>query len=151
MNVQRFEQRPWWGKRRVKERLASERFLDASVTAAFLIAAADGTVSPEEYDELLAKFEHGAGADRDAVDGILTRTASAVEGAGFEGALAHVSELLGDPAEAEAALALAVATALADHEVTEEEREVAEQLAKAIGVAGAKIDSLLAEIQGGEA
>ena len=147
--MQRFEQREWWKKRRVRERLASERFLEASVTAAFLLAAADGSASGDEYDELLDKFTRGAGADRDAVDALLTNAAQELESSGFEGALAHVSELVGDPTEAEAALMLALATALADGEVSGEEREVAGQLAGQIGLVAADLDALLTEIRGG--
>jgi len=143
-----YEKRTWWSRHQLTERLASDRFLDAAVTTAFLVAAADGNASEQEYDALLDRLEILGGVDRDKVDELLTVASNQVEASGFEAPIARVGELVGDKGAAEAALMLGLAVALADDVVSAEEREIATQLANALGLAGIDLDAMLAEIRG---
>ena len=143
-----YEKRTWWTRHRLTNRLADEAFLEAAVTSAFLIAAADGHASEEEYDALLDRLEILGGVDRDKVDELLTAAASDVEASGFEPRLARIGELVGGADAAEATLMLALAVALADDDVSADEREIAAQLATALGLASVDLDTMLTEIRG---
>ncbi len=143
-----YEKRTWWTRHGLTQRLTSDGFLEAAVTSAFLIAAADGHASEQEYDALLDRLEILGGVDRDKIDELLTAAAKDVEGNGFEPRIARVAELLSDPADAEAALMLGLAIGLADNEFSAEEREVAGQLATALGIPVSELDQRVAEIRG---
>jgi tellurite resistance protein len=143
-----YEKRTWWSKHGLTQRLSEEGFLEAAVTTAFLVAAADGNQSEQEYDALLDRLEILGGVDRDRIDELLTTVSNDVEANGFEGRVARVADLVnGDKAAAEAALMLGVAIALADDNVSDEEREIVSQLAKATGLSIA-LDALITEIRG---
>jgi tellurite resistance protein len=143
-----YERRTWWTRHNLTERLKSDTFLEAAVTGAFLLAAADGHASDTEYDALLDRLEILGGVDRDKIDAWLTEVANDVEANGFEARIARVGELVGDRGAAEAALMLAMAVALADDNVSTEEREVAIQLAAGIGLAGIDLAAIVTEIRG---
>ena len=130
------------------ERLANEAFLEGAVTCAFLIAAADGNASEQEYDALLDRLEILGGVDRDKVDELLTVATNELESSGFEPRIARVAELLTDASDAEAALRLGIAIALADDDVSAQEREIAAQLAKALKLETLSLDAVIAEQQG---
>lgn len=142
-----YEKRTWWSRHRLTERLADPSFLEAAITTAFLIAAADGHASEEEYDALLDRLEILGGVDRDQVDEVLTAAASELEASGFEPRIARVAELINDKAAAEAAMMLGLAIGLADDDFSTEEREIATQLATALHVE-LELDKLLTEIRG---
>lgn len=143
-----YEKRTWWTRHGLTDRLASETFLEAAVTSAFLIAAADGNASEQEYDALLDRLEILGGVERDRIDELLTAVSNDVEANGFEPRIARVAELVGDRAAAEAALMLGLAIGLADDDFSADEREVATQLATALGVAVTELDARVAEIRG---
>ncbi len=143
-----YEKRTWWTRHGLNERLAREDFLEAAITGAFVIAAADGTASEQEYDALLDRLEILGGIDRDKVDAILTVATSELEASGFEPRLARVGELITERADAEAVMMLALAIALADDDVSTQERELATQLATALGLAEVNLDGLITEIRG---
>jgi tellurite resistance protein len=143
-----YEKRTWWSRHQLTERLKTEPFLEAAVTSAFLIAAADGHASEQEYDALLDRLEILGGVDRDKIDDLLTSVSEELEASGFEPRIARVAELVGDRGDAEAALMIGLAIALADDDVSTEEREIAGQLATAIGLAGADLDVMLTELRG---
>ncbi|HEX5057951.1 MAG TPA: tellurite resistance TerB family protein [Kofleriaceae bacterium] len=143
-----YEKRTWWTRHGLTDRLASDTFLEAAVTSAFLIAAADGNASEQEYDALLDRLEILGGVDRDKIDELLTSVSNDIEANGFEGRIARVAEIVGDRSAAEAALMLGLAIGLADNDFSAEEREVANQLATAIGVGADDIDQRVAEIRG---
>jgi tellurite resistance protein len=63
-----YEKRTWWSKHGLTERLSEEGFLEAAVTTAFLVAAADGNQSEQEYDALLDRLEIQGVVDRDRID-----------------------------------------------------------------------------------
>lgn len=130
------------------ERLTNESFLEAAVTSAFLIAAADGSASEVEYDALLNRLELLGDVDRDKVDELLTAAAKDLEESGFEPRIARVGDLITDKDAAEATLMLALAVALADDDVTTEEREIATQLAAGLGLPDVDLDTLLTELRG---
>src|SRR5690242_19646268 len=117
-----YEKRTWWTRHGLTERLAEEAFLERAVTSAFLIAAADGNASEQEYDALLDRLEILGGVDRDRIDELLTAVSNDVEANGFEPRLARVGELINDKAAAEAALMLALAIGLADDDFSADER-----------------------------
>ena len=56
-----YEKRTWWTRYGLSERLTGDTFLEAAVTSAFLIAAADGNASEQEYDALLDRLEQEVG------------------------------------------------------------------------------------------
>jgi tellurite resistance protein len=142
-----YDRRPWWSRHGLTARLADESFLEAAVTCAVLIAAADGQASEQEYDALLDRLELLGGVDRDTIDDLVTRVTNELESSGFEPRLERVGELLGDRSAAEAAFMLGMAIALADNDVSAEEREIARQLADAIGLAGLDLDATIVELR----
>ncbi len=143
-----YEKRTWWSRHQLTERLASPAFLEAAVTTAFLVAAADGNASEQEYDALLDRLEILGDVDRDKIDERLTVASNQLEASGFEPLIARVAELVTDKAAAEAALMLGLAVALADDVVSPEERDIATQIANALGLSGIDLDPMLAEIRG---
>ncbi len=142
-----FEKRTWWSRHQMTERLANDGFLEAAITSAFLVAAADGTQSEQEYDALLDRLEILGGVDRDKIDELLTAAASDVEANGFAGRIARVAELVTEREAAEAALMLGLAVALADDEFSAEERDVAGQLARALGLS-VDLDEMTTDLRG---
>ena len=144
-----YEKRTWWSRHELTDRLKDETFLEAAVTCAFLVAAADGSQSEQEYDALLDRLEILGGVDRDKIDELLTAANHDVEAKGFEPRIARVAELIGDnKGAAEAALMLGIAIALADDDVSKEEREVATQLSSALGLGLLSIDKMIEDVRG---
>lgn len=144
--MESYEKRTWWSHHQLTQRLQDPAFLEAAVTAAFLVAAADGHASEEEHDALLDRLEILGGVDRDQIDEQLTAVARDLDASGFEPRIARVAELVEDGA-AEAVLMLGLAIALADDDFSKEEREIAGQLATALGCK-VDLDQLVAEIRG---
>jgi tellurite resistance protein len=143
-----YEKRTWWSRHELTDRLKDETFLEAAVTCAFLVAASDGNQSEQEYDALLDRLEILGGVDRDRIDELLTAASQDVDANGFEPRIARVTDLLSNKPAAEAALMLGLAIALADNDVSKEEREVATQLSAALGLGLLNIDTLIEEIRG---
>jgi tellurite resistance protein len=143
-----YEKRTWWSRHEMTERLASEAFLEAAITSAFLVAAADGSASETEYDALLDRLEILGGIDRDKIDELLTTVSNDVEANGFEPRLARLGELLTTKDAAHAALMLGLAVALADDEFSAEEREVASKIVGAVGLSGVDLDAIVTEMRG---
>lgn len=143
-----YEKRTWWSRHQLTDRLAAGAFLEAAVTTAFLVAASDGSASEAEYDALLDRLEILGGVDRDKIDELLTAVSNHVESTGFEPRIARLTELVTDTADATAALMLGLAIALADDELTNEEREIAGQIAKGMGLADVDLDAMVTEIRG---
>lgn len=143
-----YEKRTWWSRHELTDRLKDETFLEAAVTCAFLVAASDGNQSEQEYDALLDRLEILGGVDRDRIDELLTAASQDVDANGFEPRIARVTDLLSNKPAAEAALMLGLAIALADNDVSKEEREVATQLSAALGLGLLNLDALIEEIRG---
>ncbi len=143
-----YEKRTWWSHHGLTERLANDAFLEAAITSAFLVAAADGSASESEYDALLDRLEILGGIDRDKIDELLTAVSNDVEGNGFEPRLARLGELLTTKEDAHAALMLGLAVALADDEFSTEERDVAGKIVTAVGLTGVDLDAMVTEIRG---
>lgn len=143
-----YEKRTWWTRHDLTARLTNENFLEAAVTCAVLIAAADGSASEQEYDALLDRLEILGGVERDKIDELVTAVTNDIESAGFEGRVARVGELINERAAAEAALMLGLAIALADNEFAPGEREVAGQLAVATGFSPGDLDGMVTELRG---
>jgi len=143
-----YEKRTWWSRLGLTERLADESFLEAAVTCAFLVAAADGSQSEQEYDALLDRLEILGGIDRDRIDEVLTAVSNEVEASGFEPRIAHLADLIKSREAAEAALMLGVAIALADDDFSAEEREVATQISMALGLGKVHLDGIASDLRG---
>ena len=143
-----YEKRTWWSRHGMTDRLAGDNFLEAAITAAFLIAAADGQASEAEYDALLDRLEILGGVDRDKIDELLTAAATNLEANGFEPQIARVAELISDKEAASAVLMLSLAVALADDDVSMQEREIANQIATGLGLDAVDLEALLTEIRG---
>lgn len=146
--MQSYEKRTWWSQYRLTERLKSESFLQAAVTAAFVIAAADGSASAEEYDALRDRLEILGGVDSEKIDEYFTAAATNLEATDTATVIAGIAELVGDKDSAHAVFMLAMAIALADDDVSAEEREGALELADGIGLGKVDLDSLATEIRG---
>ncbi|MBZ0236409.1 MAG: tellurite resistance TerB family protein [Deltaproteobacteria bacterium] len=142
-----YEKRTWWTRHDMSRRLADETFLEAAVTCAFAVAAADGSASEVEYDALLDRLELLGGVERDTIDGLVSNASHRLEEDGFAPLIARVAELVGDPGQAEAALMLGLVIGLADDEYTSTEQEIVTQLATATGVAPARVDEMVAELR----
>ena len=143
-----YEKRTWWSTHRLTERLKAATFLEAAVSSAFVIAAADGNASEQEYDALLDRLEILGGIERDTIDEQFTAASNEIEANGFEPRIARIGELVSGEDSATAVLMLAIAVALADDDVSAQEREVIGQLASGLGIGNANIDALIAEIRG---
>lgn len=143
-----YEKRTWWSRHGLTERLADDAFLEAAVTSAFLVAAADGSQSDQEYDALLDRLEILGGIERDKIDEMLTAVSNDVEATGFEPRIGHLADLIKTREAAEAALMLGIAIALADDDFSAEEREIATQISMTLGLGKVDLDSLVAEIRG---
>lgn len=142
-----YEKRTWWTRHGMTNRLSNEAFLEAAITCAFLIAAADGSQSDTEYDALLDRLELLGGIDRDTIDELLTNVANDVESGGAEARIARFVELVGAPDSARAALMLGIAIALADDDFSAEEREVAGQIATAAGIPASDVDQMANDLR----
>jgi tellurite resistance protein len=143
-----YEKRTWWSRHEMTERLADPGFLEAAITSAFLVAAADGSASESEYDALLDRLEILGGIDRDKIDELLTTVSNDVEANGFEPRLARLGELLTAKDAAHAALMLGLAVALADDDFSSEERDVATKIVTAVGLSGVDLDAIVTEMRG---
>lgn len=142
-----YAKRTWWTKHRLTERVRDDRFLEAVVTSAFVIAAADGSASDREYDALLDRLELLGDVDRDRIDELLATEANELEANGFDARIARVGDLIDGRDAAEAVFVVAMAIALADDEVSSEEREVALKLAAGLGIADVDLDRVITELQ----
>jgi tellurite resistance protein len=142
-----YEKRTWWSAHQLTERLKDPSFLEAAVTTAFLIGAADGSVSEQEQDALLDRLEILGGVDRDKIDELLTAVSQDVEANGFEPRISRVADLVDDQASAMAALMLGLAIALADDNVSADEREVLGEVASVLELE-VDLDKLIAEVRG---
>jgi tellurite resistance protein len=112
-----------------------------------LIGAADGSVSEQEQDALLDRLEILGGVDRDKIDELLTEVSRDVEANGFEPRISRVADLVDDKASALAAVMLGVAIALADDNVSADEREVLGEIASVLELE-VDLDKLIVEVRG---
>ena len=142
-----YEKRTWWSSHQLTERLKDPTFLEAAVTTAFLIGAADGSVSEQEQDALLDRLEILGGVDRDKIDELLTEVSSDVEANGFEPRISRVADLVDGKDSGLAALMLGLAIALADDDVSADEREVLGEVASVLELE-IDLDKLIAEVRG---
>jgi tellurite resistance protein len=142
-----YEKRTWWSSHQLTERLKDPSFLEAAVTTAFLIGAADGSVSEQEQDALLDRLEILGGVDRDKIDELLTEVSRDVEANGFEPRISRVADLVDDKASALAAVMLGIAIALADDNVSTDEREVLGEVVSVLELE-VDLDKLIAEVRG---
>lgn len=145
--MQSYEKRTWWAKHRVTERLKSDEFLGAAISAAYLIAIADSEHSPEEYDALVDRLQILGDVDRDKIEDHLSSAANDYEGRSGDELVDDIRQIVTDPEGARAVLMFALSVSLAD-ELSTEEREMAKRLADGIGLRDVDLDSVIAEIRG---
>jgi tellurite resistance protein len=123
---------------------------DALCEAMYLMASADGKMTPDEEDTL-------RGAIRELSEGNVrsVHIKSMLEGAterlakqGLDARIAAVAEkLIIDDASADAAFVLCAAVAFADDEIADEENEVLNKLADALGMEAEHAEHLLDQMQ----
>ena len=123
---------------------------DAICEAMYLMAKADGKLDPAEADTL-------RGAIRELSDGTVrsVHIQKMIEGAdarlakeGLEARIKGVAaKLVEDPGTAEAAFALAAAVAFADNEIADEENDMLNSFAEALGIDEDQANALLDEFQ----
>jgi tellurite resistance protein len=126
---------------------------DAICEAMFLMAKADGTLDTSETDTL-------RGAIRELSEGSVrsAHIAKMLEGAearlakdGLEARIRAVAERLSaDPGSAEAAFVLAAAIAFADDAIADEENDMLNAFADALGIDADQANALLDEMQIGQ-
>jgi tellurite resistance protein len=143
-----YEKRTWWTKHGLTRRLADASFLEAAIASAYVIAAADGTVSEDEHDALLDRLQILGDVDRDRIDALLTGVAELHAASNAEALFVRVREQVRAPGDAEAVLMLALAIALADDDVSAVERAAATRLATAMNAPAADLDAMIAELRG---
>jgi tellurite resistance protein len=132
-----------------QERTILDR-IDPVAETVYLVMAVDGKIDAPERDAM-------RGAVRGLTDSVLhdgtidvmmETYAKALAAEGREARLRRVAEQLADhPSEAEGAFSLAAAVALADDEVTEEERRLVSQLAAWFGIAPDRADAILNQLE----
>lgn len=131
----------WW-KQGLKDRLGD------LAGACYCVAASDGYVADEEIDviaeQIVAFAEREVGLGE--VAGLLTSARDAVRSAGVEGYVAGLGRRLDEEARSQL-LSAAAATMLADGEVSEVERKVYFQIAKALGVPEPEADFLIDTVE----
>lgn len=113
--------------------------------AMFLVVASDRTLDAAELATLRGALrtltEDRLGSA--ALDGLLGELQSRLEQSGAEERLdAVASELYGDRDDAELAISLAVAAALASAHIDAQERSVVEGLAERLGISRRRLDEL---------
>lgn len=126
---------------------------DAICEAMYLMAKADGKLDPSETDTL-------RGALRELSEGsvrsvhIQAMMEGAEERLAKEGLAARIKavadKLAGDQGSAEAAFTLAAAVAFADDEIADEENDMLNEFADALGIDGDQANALLDEMQIGQ-
>ena len=127
----------------------AKRRFDALFESMFLMIAADNTIADEEYEVL-------RGAVRGLTDGAV-RTAHIDQmiadckerySQGKDARLEVIAPVLKeDPALVEAAFSLAAAIAFADSEIKDEENDLINELAEALGIEGDRAEELLSQLE----
>lgn len=127
---------------------AARRF-GALFEAMFLMIAADGVVADEEF-EVLRGAVRGLTDNqmRTAhIDKLLAECKEKYK-QGKEKRLEAIAPILQeDPALVEAGFSLAAAIAFADNEIQDEENELINELAEALGIEGERADELLSQLE----
>jgi hypothetical protein len=121
----------------------------ATFDAAFLMAASDGVIADEEVDELaelLSLMTEGAASDED-LGYLLENFAEALQQEGLEARLANIADALDTDDSRRLAFVTACGLAYLDGQVTEEEEELFNQLARALKIPSEEADALLVEIE----
>ena len=127
----------------------AKRRFEALFEAMFLMISADGNIADEEREVLRGAVR---GLTDHAVRTVyiekLIEQCQGLAKQGVEERLRAVSPILNeDPALVEAAFSLAAAVAFADSDVTDEENELINQLADALGIDGDKAEELLNQLE----
>jgi uncharacterized tellurite resistance protein B-like protein len=114
---------------------------------AYLVGAADGELSDEEYDvlgQMLADITE-LPITGEQLDALLDAADSALEQHGFEGALDALASMQEDPDLRRSAYAIAVAVGCADGVLTDEETSMFAALADAFDIAEDEAEAIIEE------
>jgi len=128
---------------------ARARF-EALVEAMYLMMTADDDIGTEEKEVLRgAVRDLTANAVRSAhIEKLLERFGESRKNEGWEKRLAAISGVLkGEKVLGEAAFVLAAAVAFADEDIKDEENELINQIAEALGIESERADELLGELE----
>lgn len=123
--------------------------LNAILEAAFLVAAADGELSDEEYATLsqtIAQLSEGA-LQEDDINASLTSFADLLDQQSYAQRLAYIADTLPGEALRQVAFIAAVGIAHSDKKTLEVENTVIQEMAQAFGFSDEKTKELLTRIE----
>lgn len=126
---------------------------DAICEAMYLMAKADGKLDPSEADTLRGALrELSEGTVRSHhIQKMMEEADKRLAKDGLESRIKSVAnQLVGDQGSAEAAFVLAAAVAFADNEIADEENDMLNTFADALGIDADQANALLDEMQVGE-
>ena len=126
---------------------ASALVRDAMIEAVFLVAAADGKVTPLEIAQFADAVEaiHHGGPDGDA-DALVTRMAERLQGEGPAARMAAVEAALVGSEHREAAYRMAASVAFVDDTIEDAEAKVLDGLARGLGIADDRAHAIMDEV-----
>lgn len=109
-------------------------FARALFRAAFLVAACDGELAPQERKRLIETMSAVTNgiATPETVEAMIADSLEGLQQHGFEAAIAEVGRAIDDPADGEAVFLVAVGIAAVDGHVEDEELDVLDALATAL-------------------
>ncbi len=122
------------GEQLGRDQARAVAFTRALFRAAFLVAACDGELAPEERKRLIETMSavtNGV-ATTETVEAMIADSLENFQRHGFEAALAEVGRAVEDPRDGEAVFLVAVGIAAVDGHVEDEELDVLDALATAL-------------------
>jgi tellurite resistance protein len=129
---------------------SADEFLAALVEGAFLVAAADGELDPEEASTLAETIAHVTGSPLGPEEfmALIDRFAEARERDGMRARFAAIASSLPDDAARREVVAFATLVGLCDLRLAPAERAMLAELARSLGLAAGASDALVNETQG---
>jgi tellurite resistance protein len=124
--------------------------VDPVAETLFLVMAADGKIDAVEQDAVRGAIRGLTNSllHDGTIDVMMENYEKALAAEGREARLQRVAARLADhPSEAEGAFALAAAVALADDEVTDDERKLVSQVAEWFGISAQRVKSMLNQLE----
>jgi tellurite resistance protein len=113
----------------------------------FLMAAADGEVSPEEMQHFAGSIESLVeGASEADLDGMLAEMGALLEEEGWERRSRAVAKALKGKPGAEIAFRLATAVAFVDDAVAPEESDALDEMAMAMDISSDRAHEIMSEV-----
>ncbi|HEU4409737.1 MAG TPA: tellurite resistance TerB family protein [Polyangiaceae bacterium] len=129
---------------------SADEFLAALVEGAFLVAAADGELDPDEASTLAETITHITGSPLGPEEfmALIDRFAAARARDGLRARFAAIASSLPDEAARREVVAFAALVALCDNRLAPAERAMLAEIARAAGLATGASDAIINETQG---